>query len=209
MYREQPLERYVRDAAAGRPTPGGGSVSALAGALAASMGAMAANFTVGKKKFAAVEPRVKELLAEIEARMEELLVIMEDDVEAYSVVSAAYGKPSETPEQKAERTRAIQDALVVALEPPLRAMRAIARVIQVADELCEIANPNLISDVGVCAAISSGALIGARLNVEINLAGLKDAEFVQKVRTEVDALMSGLATAQTIVEKVQNRMKPH
>lgn len=189
-YRDGTIRKYLDDAAAGIPAPGGGSVSALAGALATTMGSMAANFTVGKKKFAAVEPQVKALLARLDALREELLVLVDEDVASYRVVSAAYGMPKETPEEKSARTAAIQKALVVAMGAPLRTMRACAEVMRTLAALADLANPNLISDVGVSAILAEAALRGAELNVDINLASLADAELVARTRSEVDALAS-------------------
>ena len=112
MYRDGTIRKYLDDAAAGIPAPGGGSVSALAGALATTMGSMAANFTVGKKKFLDVEPRVREILTKLDGLRERLLELVDEDVKAYGVVSAAYGMPKETSEEKTARSAKIQEALV-------------------------------------------------------------------------------------------------
>ncbi len=112
-YIDDSIRKYVTDASAGSPTPGGGSVSALAGALGLTMGCMAANFTVGKKKYRDVEPLVKEQLATVEACREELLRLTDDDTKAYAEVSKAYGMPKETDEEKKARSAAIQEALTL------------------------------------------------------------------------------------------------
>ncbi len=190
MYRDGTIRKYLDDAAAGIPAPGGGSVSALAGALATTMGSMAANFTVGRKKFAAVEPQAKEILARLDALREELLVLTDEDVASYGVVAAAYGMPKETPEEKAARSAKIQEALVVAIAAPMKTMRACAEAMRRLTLLVDIANPNLVSDAGVSAILAEAALRGAKINVEINLASLKDAEFVARTRAEVESLAS-------------------
>jgi formiminotetrahydrofolate cyclodeaminase len=187
-YRDGTIRKYLDDSAAGIPAPGGGSVSALAGALATTMGSMAANFTVGKKRFAAVEPQVKVLLARLDALREELLVLTDEDAASYGVVSAAYGMPKETPEEKSARSAKIQEALVVAMGAPLRTMRACSEVMRTLAALVDLANPNLISDVGVSAILAEAAVRGAKLNVDINLASLADAELVARTRSEADAL---------------------
>ena len=207
MYRTGPVEKYLADAAAGLPAPGGGSVSALAGALGASMACMAANFTVGKKKFAAVEAEARALLAQCEAGCKSLLELMDSDVAAYGTVSAAYGMPRETDEQKAARTAAIQDALHVALAEPLAAFRQSLEVLRLLDRLAEIANPNLISDVGVAAILLEAALRGAKINVEINLASLKDAAFVAETRKEIeDGAAEAAGIAASVVARVYQKM---
>ena len=207
MYRDKPVEKYLADAAAKLPAPGGGSVSALAGALGASMAAMAANFTVGKKKFRDVEPQVRALLDEFQDGLQKLLELMDRDVEAYSTVDAAYAMPKETDEQKKARTAAIQSALKVALDTPLRTVRLCGDLVARLDDLVELANPNLISDVGVAAILLEAALRGAKINVEINLAYLKDQDFVRRTAAEIDeAAAQAATTAASVLERVYARM---
>jgi len=185
-YRTESLEKYLADASAGRPTPGGGSASALAGAVGVSMACMAANFTVGKKKFESAWPRVRELLAKCDESRDALLGDVDDDVASYSRVSAAYSMPKDTPEQKAARADAVQAALQVAMDTPMKVFLACADVLLLLGELARLANPNLVSDVGVAAALVLGALDGAQLNVEINLAFLKDEEIAAATRAKLE-----------------------
>ena len=185
-YHSESLETYLGHAAAGRPTPGGGSASAAAGAIGAAMACMAANFTVGKKKFKDVEVRVSELLVTLDDARNKLLRYIDEDVLSYAGVSDAYGMPKETDEQKAGRRAAIQDALKVAMATPLNIFDTCCDAIAVLYELAHIANPNLISDVGVAAALLGGALEGAVLNVEINLAFLKDEALVAATRAHLE-----------------------
>jgi len=207
VYRDKPVESYLADAAAKLPAPGGGSVSALAGALGASMAAMAANFTVGKKKFRDVEPQVRALLDEFQDGLQKLLELMDRDVEAYSTVDAAYAMPKETDEQKKARTAAIQSALKVALDTPLRTLRLCGDLVARLDSLVELANPNLISDVGVAAILLEAALRGAKINVEINLAYLKDQDFVRRTAAEIDQTAAqATTTAASVLERVYARM---
>ncbi len=207
MYLDGQLREYLDDSASGKPAPGGGSVSALAGALGASMASMASNFTVGKKKFADVEDKVKEILAFCEEKRGKLLALMDADVSEYSKVTAAYGMPRDTDEQKAARKAAIQEALKAAMAVPLEAFRACNDVIQSLKTLVEIANPNLISDVGVAAILCTAGLEGAKLNVEINLAYLKDEELVARVREEIDSTTFLAKQVQAeVVEKVRQKI---
>ncbi len=209
MYRDGTIRKYFDDASAGIPAPGGGSVSALAGALATTMGSMAANFTVGRKKFAAVEPEAKAVLARLADLRERLLVLMDDDVAAYSVVSAAYGMPKETPGEKAARTARIQEALVVAMDAPLRTVRACAEVMRALGDLAPIANPNLLSDVGVAAVLAEAAVRGAKLNVDVNLASLADAGLVARTRAEAEGLaVEAARIMREVTESVESHLKP-
>ncbi len=188
MYREAELDAYLEDAASEKPAPGGGSVSALAGALASAMGEMSANFTVGKEKFADVEDDVRRMLAELEECRGALLELMEEDVRAYSAVSEAYSMPRGSQEEKGARREAIDRALRGAMHAPLRVMRRCGRVAGVADSLVEMANPNLITDVGVCAVLAEAACAAARFNVEINLKFLGDADLRRETEEEMDRL---------------------
>lgn len=187
-YLEKPLRDYVETAASGQPTPGGGSVSALAGALGVTMAEMAANFTLGKEKFRDVAPQVMELLAALTDARVKLLDLMGKDIAAYGEVSSAYALARGTDEEKAARTQAIQEALAVALGAPLEAMRVAAAALAATRRLVDVANPNLISDVGVAAELLLGALRGARLNVDVNLAYLKDEDLIGRSRREADGL---------------------
>lgn len=185
MYRDGTIRKYLDDAAAGIPAPGGGSVSAFAASLATTMGSMAGNFTVGKKKYREVEQTVKGILERLAALRERLLELADEDVEAYGVVSGAYAMPKETDDQKTARTARIQEALKVAMDVPLRTVRTCTDVLDELGVLVDVANPNLITDVGVSAILAEAALRGAKLNVEINLAFLKDEELVSKTAREV------------------------
>ena len=208
MYSEGPIKKYLDDAASGNPTPGGGSVSALVGALGATMACMAANFTIGKKKYRDVEEECKQILARCEQQYKALLELTDADTAAYSHVSEAYGMPKDTPEQKTARTAAIQKALHVAMDVPLKAFRACAAVIEDLDRLADIANKNLISDVGVAALHAYAGLRGCKLNVEINLAFIKDQEFVAQNPEEIDAADArARRIADTVIDKVYAAIK--
>lgn len=193
------VQEYLSHASAGRPTPGGGSVSALVGALASSMSEMAGNFTVGKKKFADVESEVSRLLSDLKRRRQKLLALMDADVEAYGEVDKAFSMPRETEEQKADRATALQMAMTEAMKVPLNVMRQCAEVADASVRLSEIANPNLITDVGVSAILAEAACAAARLNVEINLKYLKADELVEQTREEIDELTGRTSEARSNV----------
>jgi len=203
MYLDGTIRSYVEDASSGKATPGGGSIAAAAGALGMSMACMAANFTVGKKKYKDVEEEVKTHLDACMAARDELLRLMDEDTQAYGAVSEAYGMPKNTPEEKAARTAAIQEALVTAMDAPLRAVRACRTALRAVTGLVDVANKNLISDVGVAALLTEAALRAAKLNVEINLSYLKDQQLVRKTRAEIEeAAAETKQNAAAVMEKV-------
>ena len=185
MYVDGRLMDYIDDAASSKPAPGGGSVSAMVGALGTTMGSMAANFTIGKKKFAGVEGEVKGLLARIDAARAKLLALVDADVAAYGEVGAAYSMPKETEGEKLARSAAIKSACGSAMGVPRRIMAESLEVLRALSRLVDIANPNLISDVGVAAIFARAALEGGRLNVEINLKSLAGDPAAAGVAEEV------------------------
>jgi formiminotetrahydrofolate cyclodeaminase len=199
------IQDYLADAASNKPAPGGGSVSALAAALASSMSEMAANFTVGKKKFAGVDSEVRQHLAQLEKCRARLMQLLDADVEAYGGVGAAYSMPKDTDAQKAAREEAIQKALTSAMGVPLDIMRQCRLISESAAKLVEIANPNLITDVGVSAILSEAACAGARLNVEVNLKYISDQTLVASTRPLLDEMSQVTARCRESVSRAVSR----
>ena len=179
------MAKYLDDAASALPAPGGGSVAALAGALGASMASMAANFTVGRERFRKVEPKVKRLLAQSERARKRLLALVDEDVAAYSAYAKASRLPRRTEAEKKFRSKEMQRAIKGALRVPLNALRTTLKVLEISAQLVDVANPNLISDVGVSAALAEGALEAASLNVEVNIPYLKDKSLAERAAKEV------------------------
>jgi formiminotetrahydrofolate cyclodeaminase len=206
MLLDQTLRDYIDAAASDAPTPGGGSVSALAGALGSCMASMAANFTAGRKKYADVEEEVRAILGRLAEGRAALLQCAEEDEVAFAKVGAAYGMPRETEAETTARREAIQAALREAMDVPLRAMRAAKACLADCPRLAEIGNPNLVSDTGVAAVLAEAALRAAGLNVEVNLASLKDEALVAATRTELDELTrSAAALREEAVGTVRRR----
>jgi formiminotetrahydrofolate cyclodeaminase len=160
------------------PVPGGGSVSALNGATAAALVEMVAGSSAKKKNLA---DRAEDLLTLAESAhgyRKDLLRLADEDAEAYAAVSAAFKLPKETPEQQAERQEAIQRALKGAADVPLETARACLSVMHLSLAVAEMGNPAAITDVAVAALTASAGMEGAILNVRINLADIKDTDYV-------------------------------
>ncbi len=189
---------YTQRLASDQPTPGGGSAAAVVGALAAASAAMAANFTVGKKKFVDVQGDIERILGVLDEQRQALLDLADADADAYSKVGAAYGMPRDTDEEKQSRREAIQEALMAAAEVPMGVVAACAAVLAVLPELADKCNPNLISDVGVGAELGLAALRAAQLNVEVNLAFIKDEDYNAEKRERLTQLMTDSASAAEI-----------
>jgi glutamate formiminotransferase/formiminotetrahydrofolate cyclodeaminase len=164
------LDGWIAALAGAAPVPGGGSAAALAGTLAAALVAMVARLTIGRKAYAAVEPRAKEILAEAETLLAELRRLVDDDAAAYARVSEAYKISKDDP----RRTATIDAALVGAADTPLEMARRAAQLITLAAEVGSIGNKNARSDAKVAAELARAALKGAVENVRINVASLSD-----------------------------------
>jgi len=176
----------------------------VVGALAAASAAMAANFTVGKKKFADVQADIERILAILDEQQQVLLDLADADADAYSKVGAAYGMPRDTEEEKRARQQAIQEALMAAAEVPMGVVEACAAVTAVLPELADKCNPNLISDVGVGAELGLAALRAAQLNVEVNLAFIKDGDYNAEKRARLARLLSdSVSAAEIAIKKVK------
>ncbi len=182
------IEDFVGQLASASPTPGGGSASALAGALAASMVEMACNLTVGREKFRDVEEELKVVLERAHSLREQLLSCVDEDTDAFTAVSAAYKMPRSTDAEKEERTAAIQVALKQATDVPLRVAQAAMEISHLAAIAIQKSNPNVVSDARVARLLADAAREGAVANVEINLGNITDNEYVSRIGEELDGL---------------------
>ena len=168
------IKKYMENLASNLPAPGGGSASALAGAQGISLVMMVAELTVGKEKYSNWEMYCQKAISDGTTIQADFLKAIDDDTDAYNKVGAAFKLPKNTDEEKAARSRAIQDATVLATRVPLRTMEIALDALKVAESLIGKSNPNCSSDIGVGALNLKSALMGAWLNVKINLPGIKD-----------------------------------
>ena len=168
------IKKYMENLASNLPAPGGGSASALAGAQGISLVMMVAELTVGKEKYRDWEAYCQKAISDGTVIQTNFLKAIDDDTDAYNKVGAAFKLPKNTDEEKAARSRAIQDATVLATRVPLRTMGISLEALKVAKSLIGKSNPNCSSDIGVGALNLKSALMGAWLNVKINLPGIKD-----------------------------------
>lgn len=172
--------------AAKESVPGGGGATAVVGALGVALGSMVGNFTVGKKRYADVEPDVLRMLDEAEAIRTTLLELVEKDAQAFLPVSHAYGLPKEDP----SRAAVLEQATKGACAAPLEMMRQVAKAIALLEEMGEKGSRLLVSDVGCGALFCRAALEAASMNVFVNTATLADRAFAEKAERECDALMA-------------------
>lgn len=170
------LDEFLDSVASDRPTPGGGSVAALTGSLAAALGAMVAGLTLGRKKYADVADEMSAARRRLEAARAELLKLVEEDSRAFEAVMAARKLPAGTDREIETRDRALAEATDRAIQVPLESARLAARVLEDLGPIAEKGNVNAVTDAGVAALLARAAVHGAAWNVRVNLAGYPDGE---------------------------------
>ena len=193
IYASEPLQVYLDDAAANKPAPGGGSVSACVGALGAALVGMVCNLTRGREKFAGVEDDIVTLVEASEAARARLELLLQEDTTAYNGVISAYKMPKETAEEQAARTAAVQAGLIVAADVPLEICRVAVEVCRLAKVAAGIGNPQAVTDAGIGAILGEAAVVGAALNVKINLGSIKDQAYVTRAAVEIEAIQAEAA----------------
>ncbi|MDI9546257.1 MAG: cyclodeaminase/cyclohydrolase family protein [Chloroflexota bacterium] len=184
---------FLEALAARSSTPGGGGAAAVSGSMAAALISMVINFTAGSKKYADVEEEMRRHLVVSEGLRGELLALADRDVEAFNAVSACYGMPKATDEEKAARTAALQEALKGATRVPYLTAEKCLAVIELAEPVGAKGNANVVSDAATALHLATAALHSALVNVNINLKFIKDEAFVAEWSAKRDDLLARLA----------------
>ncbi|MCD6461861.1 MAG: cyclodeaminase/cyclohydrolase family protein [Thermoplasmata archaeon] len=178
------LAEFLEELASDSPAPGGGSVAALSGALAAALASMVANLTIGKKKYEDSQDMMLAVRGRAAKLRRRLLEIVDEDTEAFNMVMAAYRTPKDNPDRGAR----IQEALKKAVEPPLEVVRISKEIIELARVVAEKGNQNSITDAGAAVLMADAALQVAAMNVKINLQSIKDQEFVDETERKLGGM---------------------
>jgi glutamate formiminotransferase/formiminotetrahydrofolate cyclodeaminase len=196
---------FVASVASSNPVPGGGSVAAHAGALAAALAQMVAGLTIGKKKYAAVDAEMKEAALKAVSLGNQLASLVKRDAEAYALVSEAYKLPKEPADAAARRSETVTNALLKAAEVPLETARAAVEVAQLAALVAEKGNSNALTDAGVAALLAAASAKGAAYNVRVNVQALEDKSKGESLAREAGQLVKKAAEhaerATSIVER--------
>ncbi len=180
MLTERTVHEFLNELGSSSPAPGGGSASALAGALGAGLISMVCRLTIGKKKYADVQAEMESVLQQSERLRAGMARLVDEDSEVFKEVMAAFSLPKETSEEQDQRTAAIQAATKKATLVPLNLMKLTGEAIALAKIIAEKGNKNSASDAGVAALMLQAACSGAALNVRINLGSLKEEAFVRE-----------------------------
>ena len=188
MLTELTIKEFINKVISNDPVPGGGSVSALNGALAGALAAMVANLTIGRKKYAEVNDIMVELSSRFEKLSSHLIEDVDRDSDAYNRVFAAFKMPKDTDEEKQLRSEAIQRETKYAAQVPMEVARAVYEVLPMIDTVAQKGNSNAVTDACVSMMCARTAILGALLNVRINLTSIKDEAFVNAMREEADTI---------------------
>ncbi len=189
MLKELTVEEFVREVASSSPAPGGGSLSALAGAQAAGLLSMYCNLSQNRKKLGDIVDDLQSAGEEARFLKTKLIEAIDEDTVAFNKVMDAYRLPRESAEEKAERKKAIQVAANEAADVPLQTARGSLRVLSIIGEVAAKGNPSAITDLGVANLQGFSGLTGAGYNVIINLGMISDQKAVDDFRKEVNAIM--------------------
>ena len=170
--------------------PGGGGAAAMGGAIGMALSNMVGNLTLGKKKYADVQEEVKELLDRGKKIIAELESLVDKDAEVFEPLSKAYGLPRSTPEEIQYKQNTMEQCCKTACSVPMEIMRSAHAGIKIHERMGHIGTMIAISDVGCGVAFMKAALVSGSLNVIINLNAIKDQNFVNDTREEMNQLLS-------------------
>jgi len=182
------LTSFAGDVASEKPVPGGGSVSAYAGSLAASLLCMVCRLTLKRPEYEKHWPKVKEILQKSETLRMKLLSLVDEDSQSFSSLMQAYRLPKQTDEEKRGRSAEIQKGLRGAAEVPLTTMEQAADALVLAVSLGEYANENVLSDLQTAVHLAYASAHGASSNVAINMTSIKDEDYKKRTKTKLDGL---------------------
>lgn len=199
------IKEFLAETAGNAPVPGGGSISALNGAVATALAQMVANLTIGKKKYAEYEEEMKCLASHFEQIRGELLEDVDRDSDAYNRVFAAFKLPKGTDEEKAVRHATIQRETMYAAEVPMNVARKVCAVLPFLVQVAHKGNQNAITDACVAVMCARTAILGALMNVRINLASIEDKAFTEKMEAEAKLLENkAIETEQEILNHLRD-----
>jgi glutamate formiminotransferase/formiminotetrahydrofolate cyclodeaminase len=207
MLIEKKINNFLEELASSSPTPGGGSVAALVGALGAALLSMVGNLTIGKNKYIDVEEDFKKIVSKTEKLRMNLSQLVDEDIKVFNEFMAIFKMPRNTDSEKKLRSEKMQEALLQAAQVPLETGFKCLDVIFLSEEVAQKGNVNVISDAGVAVLLAEAALESAILNVKINLKMIKDENAKEKLKSsliEIKSKKEGLK--EKIINIVEKRM---
>ncbi len=200
MISSENVRAYVERMASGEPAPGGGAAGALQAALGAALLAMSARYSTGSEHAA-------DAAARAEALIPRALGLADADAEAFGALSEAYTLPHDSDEEKAERSRAVQEATAGAARPPRELIGVGAEVVGLARELTGWCNPNVLSDVAAASEAARSAVATALVTLEINVRSLKDAATREELRAGLAEGEQAVEDAAELTRRIRERVR--
>jgi len=191
------LEAFGSEVASEKPVPGGGSVSAYVGSLAASLVSMASRLTLKKPEYQQHWPKVEKIVSESDELQKRLVALVDEDSRSFANLMQAYHLPKSSDQEKHTRSAEIQNKLRWAAEVPLTTAENAARTMSLANSLSNCANENALSDLQTAIFLAHASVMGALSNVMINLAGMKDEEYREKTRSKIEAIQKQIEQEKT------------
>jgi formiminotetrahydrofolate cyclodeaminase len=193
------VTQFVEEVASDKPAPGGGSVSALGGALAAALAALVGKATVGKEKFAEVQAEMEKVVLRCTEIHQKLNKMVDEDTNAFNAILKAYRMSKDEPEL---RSKAIQDATIGAAEIPLEVAKLSFEALDLILAAAERGNKNAITDAGVAALFADSAVRGAIFNVKINMLSIKNEEIKSRFKHDIEEMLTQLDAKKEAVIKI-------
>ncbi len=193
MYIDKPLQQYLDDLASSQSTPGGGSASALSGAIGAGLASMVARLTLGKADYADVQQEIEALVQQTEQLRTRFQQLMQEDIDAYGQLSTCFKMPRTTDEERLARTQAIQARLGDAALVPLEVTERAAELLRHCQRIAEIGNKTVLSDIATGTMLASSAGTGASWMVRTNLLAMKDLALVDQLSDRLNAALDTIA----------------
>jgi methenyltetrahydrofolate cyclohydrolase len=205
MISSETIDNYLGRLAARQSTPGGGAAGALHAAQGAALIAMVARYSTGPK-YADDAEDIERIISSADGLIPAAVRISDDDEEAFAAVIAAYGLPGGSDDEKAARSRAVQEALARAAEPPRALIDLGEQIIALGHELAYIGNANVISDVAAASEAARAAFGTARITLEINIKAIKDTGLQDALRSDVLRAEDAIASADDLSARVRKRV---
>ena len=196
------VEQFLAATAARQPTPGGGSVAALAGALAAAIGEMVINYSIGKKDLLQHQPQLKTAVHELERARELLLQLMVEDQAAYEALTMIRKLPAES----SERIDRLPAAILTCIRVPQSIGAAAVAILELAGRMVDLVNPYLLSDLAVSAELAMATVRCAIYNCRVNLVDVPDARDRQSIESTMNLLQTrAVGLIQAMIPRIWSR----
>jgi formiminotetrahydrofolate cyclodeaminase len=211
MLQSLTIKNFINELSSNSPAPGGGSAAALAASLASALGSMVFNLTIGKKVYEAFDEsrknEINQALKELNLNKDEFLNLMEKDAQEFLELMVSFKLPKGTEEEKKYRQEKINEGYIKALQAPLEVAVKAFDIYKYVELSANYGNKSAVSDAGVAALLLQTAIESAVLNVKINLPGIKDENYKQKIQEQCEALVqNGLVKKEEILKVVMNRL---